>query len=110
MGLVQIQVSLNYRMNQIMGAATAYKDLWELDMPDCENVNVDAYCGQNVQRAFFLVCKHDLFDEPARLQGHRYAKGLMYIACCIAEAGWDIAEAEAKLNTLVRYKGRPPPC
>ncbi|OAF54202.1 hypothetical protein VC83_09508 [Pseudogymnoascus destructans] len=104
MGLVQMRDSLDYRMSQVMGAATAYKSFWELDMPDCEEVDINAYSGPNVPRSFDLVCEYALFDEPATLQGHSYAKGLKYIACCIAEAGWNQAEATAKLDSLVKYK------
>ncbi|KFY69518.1 hypothetical protein V498_10458, partial [Pseudogymnoascus sp. VKM F-4517 (FW-2822)] len=104
MELVEMRDSIDYRMRKIMGAATAYKKFWDLDMPDCEKVDVDAYVGSNVRRAFALVGKYALFDEPARLQGHTYVKGLKYIACCIAETGWSYAEATAKLDSLVKYK------
>ncbi|KAL5346090.1 hypothetical protein ACLOAV_009121 [Pseudogymnoascus australis] len=34
MELVEMRDSLDYRMSKIMGAATAYKKFWDLDMPD----------------------------------------------------------------------------
>lgn len=107
MELVEMRDSIDYRMSQVMGAVTAYKRFWVLNMPDCEEVDVDAYVGPNVRRAFALVCKYALFDEPATLQGQPYIKGLKYIACCIAEAGWSHAEATAKLDALVKCKGKP---
>ncbi|OBT96684.1 hypothetical protein VE01_04191 [Pseudogymnoascus verrucosus] len=100
--LVVMRKSIEYRMNQVMGAATMYKDFWGIDVPDCHQVNVDA--GGWSAEAFRWACRYALFDEPGSLQGHRYVKGSMYMAYCITEAGWDQAEAEAKLDTLVQYK------
>lgn len=98
--------SIDYRMNQVMGAATTYKDFWGVDVPDCHQLDVDA--GGWSSKAFGWACRYALFDEPGRLQGHRYVKGSMYIAYCITKAGWDQAEAEAKLDKLVKYKGGMP--
>ncbi|KFZ01424.1 hypothetical protein V501_10013 [Pseudogymnoascus sp. VKM F-4519 (FW-2642)] len=100
--LVVMRKSIDYRMNQVMGAATMYKNFWDIDIPDCHQLDVDS--GGWSSEAFRWACGYALFDEPGSLQGHRYVKGSMYMAYCITEAGWDQAEAEAKLDTLVQYK------
>ncbi|OBT74030.1 hypothetical protein VF21_07809 [Pseudogymnoascus sp. 05NY08] len=100
--LVEMRKSIDYRMNQVMGAATMYKNFWDIDMPDCHEVNVERAAWSS--EAFHLVCGYALFDEPDRLQGHSYVKGKKYIACCIYHAGWDLTEAKAKLDALVQYK------
>ncbi|OBT42840.1 hypothetical protein VE00_08160 [Pseudogymnoascus sp. WSF 3629] len=100
--VVVMRKLIDYRMNQVMGAATTYKDFWGVDVPDCHQLDVDA--GGWSSKAFGWACRYALFDEPGRLQGHRYVKGSMYIAYCITKAGWDQAEAEAKLDKLVKYK------
>ncbi|ELR02621.1 hypothetical protein VC83_04090 [Pseudogymnoascus destructans] len=109
--LVLMRKSIDYHMNQVMGAATMYKNFWDIDMPDCRQVDVEAYIyDRNLIDAFFhLVCRYALFDEPNRFQGHRYVKGYnKYIAGCIDHAGWDLAKAEAKLDALVQCKGTLP--
>ncbi|OBT85845.1 hypothetical protein VE02_06054 [Pseudogymnoascus sp. 03VT05] len=100
--LVVMRKSIDYRMNQVMGAATMYKNFWDIDAPDCHQVDVEGAAWSS--EAFRWAFQYALFDEPGRLQGHRYVKGSMYIAYCITEAGWDQAEAEAKLDTLMQYK------
>ncbi|KFY70057.1 hypothetical protein V499_09510 [Pseudogymnoascus sp. VKM F-103] len=100
--LVVMRKSIDYRMNQVMGAATMYKNFWGIDIPDCHQLDVDA--GGWSPEAFRWACRYALFDEPGCLQGHRYVKRSMYMAYCITEAGWDQAEAEAKLDALVQYK------
>jgi hypothetical protein len=83
-----------------------YKNFWGIDIPDCHQLDVDA--GGWSPEAFRWACRYALFDEPGCLQGHRYVKGSMHMAYCITEAGWDQAEAEAKLDALVQYKGELP--
>lgn len=95
--LVVMRKSIDYRMNQVMGAATMYKDFWGIDVPDCHQVNVDV--GGWSPEAFRWACRYALFDEPGSLQGHRYVKGSMYIAYCKTEAGWD--QLKRKLNLML---------
>lgn len=105
--------SIDYRMNQIMGTATRYKNEWGLDIQDCRFFDKDSYINkglQNYANMFSLVCKYPLFDEPAELQGRPYVKGKKYITACILEAGWNPDQAADKLDGLVKYKnqqGRP---
>ncbi|KFY30099.1 hypothetical protein V494_08271 [Pseudogymnoascus sp. VKM F-4513 (FW-928)] len=96
---------IDHRMNQIMGAATRYKDFWALDMPDCHQVDVDAvyFRGSGID-SFSLVVGYGLFDGPSERQNHSYIKGCYYIALCIDRAGWDLPEATAKLDALILYK------
>ncbi|KAL5346086.1 hypothetical protein ACLOAV_009117 [Pseudogymnoascus australis] len=99
--LIIMRESIDYRMSQVMGAATMYKNFWDIDMPDCHEVDVEAlFIGTDI---FDLVCGFDLFDKPSALQGYIYVKGYKYIACCIDRAGWDYYEAVAKLKMLLQY-------
>ncbi|OBT74064.1 hypothetical protein VF21_07810 [Pseudogymnoascus sp. 05NY08] len=107
--LVEMRDSIDYRMNQIMGAATRYKNEWGLDIRDCHFTDVDGYINKGLQieaNMFSLVCKYPLFDEPTELQGRPYIKGKHYITSCILEAGWNPDQAADKLDQLVKYKNK----
>ncbi|KFY49682.1 hypothetical protein V496_09865 [Pseudogymnoascus sp. VKM F-4515 (FW-2607)] len=103
--LIIMRESIDYRMNQVMGAATMYNNFWDIDMPDCHEVDVEALfiSTKIIKFAFDLVCRFDLFDKPSAFQGYIYVKRHKYIACCINRAGWDYDEAVAKLEMLLRY-------
>ncbi|KFZ13106.1 hypothetical protein V502_06771 [Pseudogymnoascus sp. VKM F-4520 (FW-2644)] len=55
--LIVMREALDYRMNQVMGVATTYKNFWDLDMPDCHKFDVEAnFFGRNIIDAFDWVC------------------------------------------------------
>ena len=104
---------IDYRMNQVMVAATLYKGYLGLSSIDCQKFDFDTFRGESTPplmekwlEAFDLVDNYPLFDMPSGTQGHYYPKGRQYLAACIAEAGWSREHAEAKLDELVKYKGK----
>lgn len=106
--LAYMRDQIDYRLNQVMGAATVYKNFLEVSIADCHKIDMDEYQHRGSPRfisAVLLVRQYPLFDKPSILQGHQYAKGDEYLAACIIEAGWSRAQAETKLDSLVKYRG-----
>ena len=111
--LSYIRDQIDYRMNQVMVAATLYRDYLGLSSIDCQKFNFDTFRGDSPLtlmekwvEAFDLLGSYPLFDKPCGSQGRSYHKGRQYLAACIAEAGWSREYAEARLDELVKYKGR----
>jgi hypothetical protein len=104
-----IREEVDYRMNQVMAAATVYKNYLGIEFDDCHEVDVWT-CSRTDLSVKWLgfVNRYPLFDESAGLQGHSYGKGELYIAACLTKAGWDDAVAESKLDELVKYKSMLP--
>jgi hypothetical protein len=106
-GLEYLRCQIDYRLSCIMKMATAYKDLWGLTMKNCEDTEVEIGAGIGTYRwieVLKLVQFHDIFDKPNGDQGYEYSKGDWYITSCIHSQGWDNAQVEEKLQSLLRYK------
>lgn len=98
---------INYRMNQIMGAATAYKNFLGVEYPDCHEVSVHNHPATGTSKwiaAYELVEQYPLFDSPST--GHDYSKGDLYMVACILAAGWTKDEARSKIEGLVKLTGK----
>ncbi|OBT74065.1 hypothetical protein VF21_07811 [Pseudogymnoascus sp. 05NY08] len=97
---------IDYRVNHVMRTATGYKEVWGLNIPKCEVVDVEKAPGigsPDWVKMLKLVESYPLFDDPHR-QGAEYEKGEWYLASCIYREKWDRAQAEEKLNSLVRFR------
>ncbi|OBT42830.1 hypothetical protein VE00_08144 [Pseudogymnoascus sp. WSF 3629] len=106
-GLEYLRCQIDYRLSCIMKMATAYEDLWGLTMKNCEDTEVEIGAGIGTYRwieVLKLVQFHDIFDKPNGDQGYEYSKGDWYITSCIHSQGWDNAQVEEKLQSLLRYK------
>jgi hypothetical protein len=99
---------IDYRVNHVMRTATGYKEVWGLNIPKCEVVGVKKAPGIGSSRwreMLELVASYPLFDGPHG-QGAEYEKGEWYLASCIYHEKWTRAQAEEKLNSLVRFRGK----
>ncbi|KAI9741433.1 MAG: hypothetical protein M1818_004239 [Claussenomyces sp. TS43310] len=80
--LVYLQAQIDYRLNQVMAAATMYKNFLDLNLADCHMVEMDKYPKSGTSRwiaALELVETYPLSDKPCR-QSHEYSKGDEYLA------------------------------
>lgn len=96
---------IDYRLEH-MKMATAYKDLWDLPMKNCENVEVEIGAGVGTYRwdqLLKLVESYYLFDHNHG-QGEEYNKGEWYIASCIHNQEWDDVQAVEKIQALILYR------
>ncbi|RFU34779.1 hypothetical protein B7463_g1573, partial [Scytalidium lignicola] len=108
--LADWHMQIEYRMNQIMVAATLYKEYLEIQMPDCQRWDSTRYPLWGEQpwiQVYELVRTYPLFDRPPT--GHMFMKGYEYIAACIVTAGWSRQQAVAKLDSLVKYRNNKVP-
>ncbi|KFY82082.1 hypothetical protein V500_10832, partial [Pseudogymnoascus sp. VKM F-4518 (FW-2643)] len=99
LGYLRDQV--DYRLNQIFGTATLYKNFLGLDMPDSHETDADWVGSREGIRE--LLFQYYLFDEPC-LQGHEYSEGEKYLNGCINKLNWDVSEATANLDTLTKFR------
>lgn len=96
-----------------MGTATLYKDFLDIDYPACHEVEVEkVYCGKDGVKRYHeiesLVGSYPLFNPSFE---HPYNKGRVYLAKCIFSQEWSKSQSEiiARLDSLVKYRGRPAP-
>lgn len=109
--LGHLKSQVDYRLNQIMGTATLYKDFLGIDFPGCHEVDVDDFKVDDPNRygkIENLISTYPLFDPPCG-QGRPYYKGEHYLAQCIYSQAWSKSpkETKAKLDSLVKYRGKP---
>lgn len=96
-----------------MGTATLYKDFLGIDYPGCHEVDVEVfYSGKDRHKRYHevisLVETYPLFS-PALW--HPYYKGQRYLAQCISTQEWSKSDSEtrARLDSLVKYRGKLAP-
>lgn len=96
-----------------MGTATLYKDFLDIDYPACHEVDVEkVWCTKDGVERYHkvesLVSSYPLFNPRFE---HPYYKGKQYLAQCIFRQEWSKNESEtkARLDSLVKYRGRPTP-
>ena len=96
-------------MNQVIVAATLYKDYLTFSLIDCQKFNFDTFGGESTLpliekslEAFDFVGNYQLFDILSGTQGRYYPKGRRYLVACITEAGWSRERTEAKLDEWVK--------
>lgn len=96
-----------------MGTATLYRNFLDIDYPACHEVDVNEFvCGKDNYQRYSeirdLVETYPLFNPGFE---HPYYKGEEYLAQCIFRQEWSKSESEtkARLDSLVKYRGRLAP-
>ena len=110
--------TMQYRLDDIMGKATLYKNLVAPDYKDCEDIDVydsiHKLEGTLVERhrqirSRVLQDDTNLFSAPLHpLGGYPYAKGRHYVALMMTEEGWDNKRVDDALKIMKEVHCRRP--
>ncbi|KFY03673.1 hypothetical protein V490_00107 [Pseudogymnoascus sp. VKM F-3557] len=101
----------DYRINEIMGTATLYKDFLGIDYPGCHEVDVEEFrCDSDTTDRCYKIEKF-IFTYPLfnSYGVYPYRKGKSYLAQCMSLQEWSKSDSGiiAKFDSLVQYRESP---
>ena len=107
--LEHLACMLQYRLEDVIGRATKYKEYLGLSFSSCSDIDIEAFKYQiNADQTFkerysqtlHMVSAASLFDETIIRQGVPYQKGKVYITLALLESGWPKQKVEDAIQSL----------